>query len=84
MYYVYILWSETRHYIWSTQDIHRRIEEHKRWQTISTKHYKNILLLWYFTKNTKEEALKLEKMIKKNWHIDHRIHHSTFIHADIA
>lgn len=84
MYYVYILWSDQRHYIWCTEDIDRRIEEHKRWQTASTKNYKNIILLWYFIKDSKQEASKLEKMIKKNWHIQHWINHPTFISADIA
>ena len=39
----------------------------------------NLELIWYFEKETKTEAIKLEKMIKRNWHIDHRIIHKTFV-----
>lgn len=79
MYYVYILWSDTRHYIGTTSDIKRRIKEHTRWQTISTKNYKNTYLIGYFQKESKAEAMKLERMIKRNWHIEHWINHQTFI-----
>jgi putative endonuclease len=79
MYYVYILWSDTRHYIWITEDIARRLEEHQNGKNKSTKSYSNIFLIGYFIKETRSEAHRLEKMIKKNGHINHWIDHSTFI-----
>jgi predicted GIY-YIG superfamily endonuclease len=84
MFYVYILWSDTKHYIWVTNDLGRRIEEHKRWQNKTTSKLLNVFLIWHFEKQTKSEAMKLEKIIKKNGHIQHWITHNTFIHADVA
>jgi predicted GIY-YIG superfamily endonuclease len=84
MFYVYILGSTTKHYIWVTENITRRIEEHIRWQNVTTAKLINVFLVWYFIKESKREALKLEKIIKKNGHIQHWIDHTTFIHADVA
>ena len=78
MYYVYVLKDQNKHYIWYTNNIQRRLSEHRRWWTETTKHMKDFTLLGYFEKNTEEEAQKLEKMIKKNWHIHHRLNHQTF------
>jgi predicted GIY-YIG superfamily endonuclease len=78
MYFVYILQGKTKHYIGYTNNLKRRLAEHKRWWTETTKHMKDFVLLWYFEKNTQKEAQKLEKMIKKNWHIHHWIEHITF------
>lgn len=79
MYYVYVLKGDKMHYIGYTDNLEKRIERHKNWETITTRKMSNIKLLWYFKKETKTEAIKLEKMIKRNWHIDHRINHETFI-----
>lgn len=76
--------STTKHYIWVTENISRRIEEHIRWQNVTTAKLINVFLVWYFTKESKCEALKLEKIIKKNGHIQYWIDHATFIHADVA
>ena len=81
MYYVYILWSDNKHYIWITQDIQRRLAEHSRGQNPSTKSYQNIHLIGYFEKELKIEAYALESIIKKNGHIEHWIKHPTFIKA---
>ncbi|EKD25073.1 MAG: hypothetical protein ACD_80C00121G0001 [uncultured bacterium (gcode 4)] len=78
MYYVYILKWKNKHYIGYTNDIQRRLSEHKRWWSMTTKIMKEFVLLWYFEKNTKEDAQKLEKMIKRDWHIQHRLNHPTF------
>lgn len=84
MFYVYILGSTTKHYIGVTENIERRIEEHMRWQNTTTSKLVNIFLIGYFIKDTRNEALTLEKMIKRNGHINHWINHHTFIHADVA
>jgi len=80
MYYVYVLlWATNKHYIGYTSNIEQRFAQHKNWQVQTTKSMGNLKLLWYFTKETKTQAIKLEQMIKRNGHIDHRINHPTFI-----
>lgn len=54
------------------------MNEHKRWGTITTKILWIKNLLWYFEKETEEEAQKLEKIMKADGHIQHRINHPTF------
>ena len=81
MYYVYILQGDNKHYIWSTKDIVNRLEKHRRGHTQTTKSMGHLHLIWYFEKQTKSEALHLEKMIKKDGHILHWLNHSTFIHV---
>ena len=78
MYYVYILKWKDRHYIWYTNNIKRRIYEHNSWKTQTTKIMWEFILLWYFEKETKEEALRLEEIIKRDGHIKHRLQHPTF------
>lgn len=78
MHYVYILKWE-KYYIWSTNDLERRLQEHKRWNVNTTRKYNEIKLIWYFEKENQEDALKLEKQIKKNGHTEYRINHETFI-----
>ena len=78
MYYVYILkWD--KYYIWYTFDIERRIERHILWWCKTTKKLKVYELVWYFEKEAKSDAMKLEKIIKKNWHTEHWINHESFI-----
>jgi len=78
MYYVYILkWD--KYYIGYTWNLEYRIFQHFHWLCKTTKKLHITELVWYFQKNTKEEAIKLEKMIKRDGHIDHRINHETFI-----
>lgn len=79
MYYVYILKWDKKHYIWYTSDMEQRIIKHKKWHTKTTRQMWNIELIWYFTRETKTEAIKLEKTIKKDWHINHWINNNTFI-----
>ena len=80
-YYVYIIKWDNKHYIWYTNDIKRRFEQHVNWKTKTTKSMWNLELLWYFEKETKTSAIILERKIKKNWHIEQRINHPTFIHG---
>jgi hypothetical protein len=37
----------------------------------------------FFPKETKTEAIKLEKMIKRNGHIQYWLHHPTFVKGGI-
>ncbi len=66
MFTVYILQNSIskRFYIGSTNDISRRLEEHNRGQTTSTRQ-KGFWTMVYFEKaNTKIEAIRREKLIK--------------------
>jgi predicted GIY-YIG superfamily endonuclease len=78
MYYVYILKWNNRHYVWYTNDLKRRLGEHRRWSTITTRILKTNTLVGYFEKETEKDAQNLERIIKKDWHIQHRINHTTF------
>ena len=81
MYYIYILRWPKKHYVGCTQDIERRLPEHKRGQTTTTKLLSAKELIWYFEKENKTDAYKLERMIKRDGHIQKRINHETFIKA---
>ena len=80
MYYVYILkWK--RYYCGSTNDLKRRLKEHRRWKTITTKTFSMYDLVWYYLVNTDKEVLDLEKKIKKSGHIERWINNSKFINS---
>lgn len=68
-YVVYIL-KWTRYYVWSTNNLERRLEEHKRWKTSTTKRIGEWKLLWYVLCKGVEEAKMIEKSIKKWWHYE--------------
>ena len=81
MYYVYILkWK--RYYCWSTNDLRRRLQEHRRWKTITTKTFSMYNLIWYYLLNTYEEAIELEQKIKKSGHTERWINNPKFIKSD--
>jgi len=64
--YVYILEMKNwRYYIWSTNDVKRRIAEHHRWNTASTKNNRPLKLLYYKEFITKEDAHQKELWLKK-------------------
>ena len=65
MYYVYVLREEKRHhfYIGFTNDLNRRLVEHKSGQNIST-HGRFWKLYCYFVFSNKEIAQKFEKYLK--------------------
>jgi len=66
MYYVYILWSESRsrYYIGSTPDLERRLLDHNAGNTPSTKGGIPWIRVHQETFTSKSEALKREKQIK--------------------
>ena len=80
MFYVYILqWEYWKYYIWYTANIEERLSQHRNGNTPTTSKMWTLSLIWYFIKETKTEAIRLERMIKKNGHTTYRIDHETFI-----
>lgn len=78
MYYVYVLkWK--KYYCWSTNDLKRRIQEHRRWKTITTRLLKPDIFVGYFVLDTQLEALELEKKIKRSGHIERWIKNVQFV-----
>jgi len=65
-YYVYILQSQSNlsYYKGSTDDLSRRISEHNAGKNASTKRYMPWALVWFTVKQTKVEAVVLEKKLK--------------------
>ena len=68
MYYVYILISlkDRKFYVGSTEDLIRRINEHKNGKVKSTKNRLPIKLVCYEAYNFKEEMLAREKFLKSS------------------
>ena len=77
MYYLYILKSiiDNKYYIGSTDSIERRLEEHNRGQTKSTKFRRPFKLIFTQKYSTLKEARYIEKKLKsfKNKKIIDRI-----------
>ncbi len=67
MYYLYILKSEVGNkiYIGSTSNIKRRLHEHNKGGTQSTRRFKPWYLLYSEEYKTKTEAIKRERQLKK-------------------
>ena len=65
-FFVYILQSQVNNsfYKGSTDDLVRRITEHNSGKSFSTKRYLPWKLVWFTTKETKSEAVKLEMKLK--------------------
>ena len=66
-FYVYILYSEKlgRYYVGHTQNIDQRLEEHNSGQSKSTRNGNPWTLLYYLTTESRSEAVKFERKIKK-------------------
>ena len=77
-YFVYIL-KWTRYYVWYTNNLERRFQQHQNWKTKSTSKYWELILIWYFIFNNKSEAIKMETTIKKSKNISKWITHEWFI-----
>ncbi len=78
MYFVYILkWS--RFYVWYTNNLQRRFQQHKNWKTKSTSKYWEIKLVWYRIFDSKSDATHMERLIKKSKNIKKRIGKLWFI-----
>ncbi|MFA6309796.1 MAG: GIY-YIG nuclease family protein [Clostridia bacterium] len=66
MWYVYILESgkDSKHYIGSTNDLNRRIEEHNNGFVESTSARRPLRIVSYIAVETEEQAHCLEKFLK--------------------
>jgi len=66
-YYVYILFSQTRlkYYVGQTQDFEKRIKRHNKGLVLSTKGGIPWELVKRFELESRSEAMKLERKIKK-------------------
>ena len=64
--FVYILQlTNGQYYIGSTNDIARRVADHKHWNTVTTKRIPIEKLLFMRIYSTKEQARKTEMFLKK-------------------
>lgn len=81
MFYTYILLgSSWKYYVWYTQDLERRLAEHRKLNnTKFTGKIWDISLIWYFEFSEKWEAINFEKQIKRSGHISRYITHIDFI-----
>ena len=66
-YHVYIIYSlsKNRYYVGQTEDLGRRLEDHRNSRSGYTKGIKDWELKWSLSVGSREEALKLESKIKK-------------------
>ncbi|HMS90915.1 MAG TPA: GIY-YIG nuclease family protein [Candidatus Absconditabacterales bacterium] len=78
MYYVYILKGK-RYYCGSTNNLKRRVQEHKRGKTITSRVLHTYTLVGYYLVETKEKALALERKIKDSGHIERWTHKDDFV-----
>lgn len=60
MYYVYILKWNNKHHIWCTNNIESRLKEYKYKKIKALKSMKDVELLWYFEKESSDDARRLE------------------------
>ena len=67
MWYTYILQSKKngRYYIGSTDNYHRRFEEHNTGKVKSTRYIRPLILVYKETYKTRKEASKREAYLKK-------------------
>jgi putative endonuclease len=67
MFYVYILkLSNNQLYTGSTEDLNRRLLEHKNGKVRSTEHRRPLALIHYEVYKLKSDALRREKYLKKS------------------
>ena len=78
MFYVYIIFSESiqQFYCGQTNNILFRIQQHNLGETVSNKHGIPWILIGYIKVETRSDAMKLERQIKKReigrWIQDHK------------
>ncbi len=64
--FIYVLkLKNDKHYVGSTNNLERRLQQHIAGKVISTKHLRPVELIWYKTFPTSTEARKMEQQIKK-------------------
>ena len=65
MWYVYVLkMADEEHYVGSTNDLKRRMEEHTKGREISTKWRTPVVLEAYIAVKSEDTARRLEKYLK--------------------
>ena len=66
MYYIYILYSESfdKYYIGQTSDVSQRLKRHNSDYVNYTKSYVPWILVLYIEKETRSEAMILERKLK--------------------
>jgi len=66
MYYVYILQSkrDRSHYVGTTKDLRKRVQEHNRGEVRFTAPKVPYVLVWYCAFPTKKQALDFERYLK--------------------
>lgn len=64
MFYTYALFDKKRFYIDYSSDLKRRIKEHKNKGVKSTKHRKNLELIFYEAFKSEKDARRREKYFK--------------------
>ena len=75
MYYIYILTNKTNRvlYVWVTNNLERRINEHRQWLVEGfTKKYNCKKLVYIEKYKNIEDAIKREKQLK-NWHREWKV-----------
>ena len=81
MFYVYLL-KWTKFYLWVTNDINIRYQQHLDWKVYSTKRMWNDLkLIWYLEFGDRGSALKIESRLKKSWHVDRILNYKWFVNC---
>ena len=64
--FVYVLkTSNWRYYVWSTNNLNRRIQQHQEGKNLATKHVRPVILLYYKEYNQIKEARQMEYWLKK-------------------
>lgn len=68
-YYVYVLHSASdgNFYVGYTNDLRRRLQEHKRGKVQSTKHRRPLQLVYWEGCLHQKDATKREKYLKSSW-----------------
>lgn len=66
MFYIYILKSkkDNKRYIGSTNDLYRRLNQHKKGQVLSTKNRRPFILIYKEEWKTEKEARLRERFLK--------------------
>jgi putative endonuclease len=80
MYYVYVLRNAKQFYIGSTNDLRRRLTEHRANRVFSTKNRGPWRLLYYEACLAEKDARPREKYLKTAWgkrYLKKRVAHST-------
>jgi putative endonuclease len=69
MFYVYVIRSDIdgRFYVGMTEDVDKRLEQHNKGMTFSTKGYRPWKLFFNEILQTREEARKREKYLKSGY-----------------